>query len=294
MPTNVFATTDGPVLTVNQMLNDPLFIPSLILDEIDQLFVMEKVLRAAGTPTGGSIVYYESTPLFSNTTSEYVEEYGDIPLASNSLGNPKSQRTRKRGLGVAISQEMRDRNQVDLLNTQIRQVRETLVLDFDTAFMNALLNNGSVNTFAASTSWATSTHIRKDVLAARKLIIDAKRGFKPDTLLMNPTDRNNILTSNEITQIYVGNVADRNPLLTGDATFPFVGVQNVMETYAVAAGTAVLLQSKRVGGYADERPLQATPVYKWKQEAETWRSDVLRTTAVFADQPLAATIITGI
>jgi len=294
MTQNVFATTDGPTLTVNQMLNDPLFIPALILDDIDQLFVMEKVLRSAGTPTGGSVVYYESTPLFSNSTSEYVEEYADIPLASTALGTPKSLRTRKRGLGIAISQEMRDRNQVDLLNTQVRQVRETLVLDFDTAFMTALLNNGSVNTFAASTSWATSTHIRKDVLAARKLIIDAKRGFQPDTLLMNPTDRNNILTSNEITQIYVGNVADQNPLLTGQANFPFVGVRNVMETYAVSAGTAVLVQSKRVGGYADERPLQATPVYKWKQEAEVWRSDVIRTTAVFADQPLAATVITGI
>lgn len=294
MPTNVFATTDSPTLTVAQMLADPLYIPMLILDDIDQLFVAEKILRQAGTPTGGSVVYYESTPLFANGSSEYVEEFSDIPLASNSLGTPKAQRVRKRGLGVAVSQEMKDRNRVDLVNIQISQVRETLILDFDTAFINALLGNGSVNTFAASTTWATSTHIRKDVLAARKLILDAKRGFKPDTLVMNPTDANNILSSTEITSIYTGNVANQNPLLSGDYNvFPFVGA-NVLQTYAVAAGTAILLQSKKVGGYADERPLQATPTYLWKREAEVWRSDVIRSTAVFADQPLSATVITGI
>ena len=293
MPTNILATTDSPTLTVAQMLADTLYIPALILDELDQLFVADKILRAAGTPTGGSVVYFESTPLFSSTSSEYVEEYGEIPLATNQLGNPKSQRTRKRALGVAVSQEMKDRNQVDLVNTQIRQVRETIVYDFDSVFVNALVNNGSVNTFAASTGWSTSTHIRKDVLAARKLILDAKRGFMPDTLVMNPTDANNIMTSSELTQTYVGNVADQNPLLTGRINFPFVGV-NVLQTYAVSAGTAILLQAKKVGGYADERPLQATPLYLWKQAAETWRSDVLRTTAMFVDQPLAATIITGI
>lgn len=294
MPQNIFATTDSPQLTVAAMLNDPLYIPALILDEVDQLFVAEKVLRSAGTPTGGSVVYYESTPLFSNTTSEYVEEFGDIPLASNSLGTPKSVRTRKRGLGVAVSQEMRDRNQVDLVNTQIRQVRETLVQDFDGVFISAILNASNVNTFSASVGWSTSTHIRKDILAARTLILDQKRGFMPDTLICNPTDANNILTSSELTATYVGNVANQNPLLTGQfSAFNFVGV-NVLQTYALSAGTAVLLQSKRVGGYADERPLQATPVYKWKAEAETWRSDVLRTTAVFVDQPLAVTVISGI
>lgn len=293
MPTNIFATTDSPTLTVAQMLNDPLYIPALILDEVDQLFVAEKVLRSAGTPTGGSIVYYESTPLFADTASEYVEEFSDIPLGANSLGTPAVARTRKRALGVAVSQEMRDRNKVDQLNIRVRQTRETLVQDFDSVFINALLNNANVNTLAAGTSWATSTTIRKNVLAARKLILDAKMGFNPDTLIVNPTDANNIMTSTELTQTYVGNVADQNPLLTGRINFPFVGL-DVLQTYAVAAGTGILLQSKRVGGYADERPLQATPMYQWKKEAETWRTDVLRTTAVFIDQPKAATIITGL
>lgn len=292
MATNIFATTDSPTLTVPQMLKDPLFIPALVLDAADQLFVTEKILRQAGTPAGGTIVYYESTPLFANNASEYVEEFSDIPLVQGQLGTPKAARTRKRALGVVISKEMQDRNNVDLLNTQIRQVRNTLVRDFDGVFWTAL-TAASTNTFAASTGWATSTHIRKDLLASRKLILDQKMGFNPDTLVLNPTDANNLMTSGEITSVYLGNAADQNPLLTGRLQFPFMGL-DVMQTYGVAAGTAVLVQSKVVGGYADERPLQATPTYLWKPQAETWRSDVLRTTAVFIDQPLAATVITGI
>lgn len=292
MPTNIVATTDSPTLTVAQMLKDPLFIPTLMLSDVDQLFVAEKVLRPAGKPEGGTVVYYESTPLFSQSTSEYVEEYGDIPVAINALGNPKSARSRKRALGVTISQEMQDRNKVDLVNTQISQVRETIVRDFDATFWTAILA-APTNTLAAATAWATSTTLRKNILAARKLILDQKMGFLPDTLVVNPTNANDIMTSAEMTQVYTGNVADQNPLLTGRINFPFVGL-DVLQTYAVPAGTAVMVQKGKVGGYADERPLQATPLYKWKPNAETWRSDMLRTTAVFIDQPLAACTITGI
>lgn len=292
MPTNIVATTDSPQLTVAQMLRDPLFIPALTLDRLDQLFVAEKVLRPAGKPEGGTVVYYESTPLFSDSTSEYVEEFGDIPVAVSSLGTPRTARSRKRALGVTISQEMQDRNKVDLVNTQITQVRETIVRDFDSTFWTAILA-ASTNTLAVGTAWATSTSLRKNILAARKLILDQKMGFLPDTLVVNPTNANDIMTSTEMTQIYVGNVADQNPLLSGRINFPFVGL-DVLQTYAVPAGTAVMVQKGKVGGYADERPLQATPLYKWKPNAETWRSDLLRTTAIFIDQPKAATVITGI
>jgi hypothetical protein len=292
MAQNIVATTDSPALTVPQMLRDPLFIPALMLSGLDQLFVAEKILRPAGKPEGGTVVYYESTPLFAGSSSEYVEEFGEIPVAVGQLGTPKSVRARKRALGVTISQEMQDRNAVDLVNTQISQARNTIVSDFDATFWTALLA-ASANTFAATTVWASTTHLRKDVLAARKLILDQKAGFMPDTLVLNPTNANDIMTSAEMTQVYTGNVADQNPLLTGRINFPFVGL-DVMQTYAVPAGTAVLVQKGRVGGYADERPLQATPLYKWKPEAETWRSDLLRTTAIFIDQPKAATIITGI
>lgn len=289
----VQATFDSPTLTVPALLKDPLMVPTLILSDVNQLFVAEKILRNAGSPQGGTVVYYESSPLFADNASEFVEEYGEIPVTTTSIGTPKSLRTRKRALGVRISQEMVDRNQVDRVNLQIQQVRNQMVNDWDAAFISAVLNNASVNTKAVSTAWATSTTIRKDIFAGAKLITDAKRGFDMDTLVVNPSNYNDLLTSAEIQTPYTGNAALQNPALTGTLDFGFAGL-NVVKTYAIAAGTAIGLQSQRAGFYADERPLQATPLYMESKPNETWRSDVLRTSCVGLDQPLAVTLFTGI
>jgi hypothetical protein len=110
MPYSVQATSDFKTLTVADHLKDPLLVGERLLSSLDQLFVADQILRSAGNPSGGSMVYYESTPLFANDSSEYVEEYGEIPVTTNQLGVPKAVRVRKRGLGVRISREMRDRN----------------------------------------------------------------------------------------------------------------------------------------------------------------------------------------
>jgi len=293
----VQSTSDGPQITVQAMVKDPLYIPSLVLQDIDQMFLAEQILRSADRPAGGSIVYYESTPLFADSPSEYVEEFGEIPVSTTSVGTPRPVRTRKRALGVRVSQEMIDRNQVDRVNVQISQVRNTLVRDFDTMFFQAILaaTNVGLHTLAAATPWAGSTStIRRNVLNAVKLVTDEKRGFIPDTLVINPTSRIDIMASSEMQQIYVGNVADRSPLITGRVDgFSFAGL-DVWQTYAMPAGQALVTQRKVVGGFADERPLQATPLYVSMREAETYRSDTLRTSALFVDQPLSSTLLSGV
>ena len=293
-PVRVVASNDGPQITVNDMMKDPLFIPQLILQDIDQMFVAEDILRPAGGGTGnaGTVVYYESTPLFSDTASQYVEEYAEIPVAQGSRGIPHVARARRKGLGVVVSQEMRDDNNVDALNIQIQQVRNTFVRDFDALFMNAILTNTSIHTRAVGTAWASSTHIRKDILQGVKDVTDEKRGHVPDTLIINPSSRIDLMASSEIQQIYVGNVADQNPMISGKLSFQFAGL-DVWQSYQVPTGQAIITQRKVVGGYFDARPLGATPMYQ-HMPTETWRTDVTRRSAVFLDQPLTSTLLTGI
>jgi hypothetical protein len=56
---------------------------------------------------------------------------------------------------------------------------------------------------------------------------------------------------------------------------------------------AFLLQKKIVGGYSDERPLQVSPTYP-DQDREIWRSNVVRQTGIFIDQPYAIAKINNI
>jgi hypothetical protein len=296
MPYSVQATSDFKTLTVADHLKDPLLVGERLLSSLDQLFVADQILRSAGNPSGGSMVYYESTPLFANDSSEYVEEYGEIPVTTGQDGIPKAVRVRKRGLGVRISREMRDRNSVDLLNKQISQTRNTFVQDYDNAFWTTILGATSVgmHTRAAIGSWSGGTSkVRKDILLAVKDVTDEKMGFEPDTLVLNPTNMIDLMTNAEFTSVYQGNAADQNPLLAGNLNFGFAGLK-VLKSYGIAAGNALVVESKTFGGYADERPLDATPLYEERKSAETWRADLIRSTALFVDSPKAGTLINGI
>jgi hypothetical protein len=296
MPVTVQATSDIKTLTVADHLKDPLLVGERLLSDLDQLFVADQILRPAGTPSGGSVVYYESTPLFANDSSEYVEEYGEIPVTTGQDGIPKAVRVRKRGLGVRISQEMRDRNSIDILNKRITQTRNTFRQDYDNAFWTTILAATSVgmHTRAATASWSGGTSkARRDILLAVKDITDEKMGFEPDAIVVNPTNVIDLMTSAEIQAVFVGNVADQNPLVSGKLNFNFAGL-DLIRSYGIAAGTALVVERKTFGGYADERPLHATEVYPESRPAETWRSDLIRSTALFVDEPKAATLITGL
>ena len=55
MPTAVRGYSDGPRITVSELLKDPLTIPALILDMTQNEFIMDSVLRNAGAATSGAV-----------------------------------------------------------------------------------------------------------------------------------------------------------------------------------------------------------------------------------------------
>lgn len=296
MPYAVQSTSDFRTLTVADHLKDPLLVPARVLDKLPYLFVADQILRSAGNPQGGSVVYYESSPVYANDSSEFVEEFAEIPVTTANLGIPKAARVRKRGLGVRISREMRDRNNIDLLNKQITNVRNTFVQDYDAAFWAVILaaTANGMHTRAATAAWSGGTSkIRRDMLLAVKDVTDEKMGYQPDTIVVNPTNVIDLMTSAEIQAVYVGNAANDNPLLSGTLNFGFAGLK-VLQSYGIAAGTALVVEAKTFGGYADERPLEATPLYTESQPNETYRSDLIRSTALFVDSPKCATLLTGL
>lgn len=292
MPTRVVSTTDGPRLTVNALIKSPTVIPARILATMDQLFIADQLLRPADSAPSGVVQFYESTPLFAEDDAVDVAEFGEIPVARTDTGNLMTALTVKKALAVEVSQEMVNRNQVDRVNTSIQQVRNTMVKTWDAAFIAALLANPDVHSMAASVAWSDSTSkIRKDLASAIQLAVDEKMGFNPDTLVISTTTATDFLASDDVSKVFVGNIADQNPQLTRRIG-TFYGL-DVWQTYALPTGDALVLERKTVGGISDERPLQATPLYV-ERKTETWRSDVIRQSAVFIDQPKAATLITGV
>lgn len=313
MPTNLIASQDGPRLTVAAMMKSPTIIPKRILSMTNQQFLTDAILRKGDDAPSGTVVYFESTPLYANDVPFVVDEFSEIPTTNGSTGIPRVVKTVRRALGLRVSKQMIDRNNVDLINTQITQIKNTMVRSWEDAFLSALIANASVQTMATDTVWgATNSHIRKDVNAAKFLITNAssngngqngsdKFGFVPDTLVISTASEVDFLNSNEVSTPYVGNIADENLLYTGKLPNKFLALDVVkswrLDTYS--NGSAIVLERKTVGFISDERALSSTPMYGEGNgpnggPTESWRTDTTRQSAIGIDQPLAAVIITGV
>lgn len=297
MPVRIVSTRDSQAITVNAMVSNPLVIPEYILSELDNQFVMDQVLRYAGRPTGGAVQFRVSSGRYADNPSEIVPELGEIPLATITRGDIQTKPTEKRALGVAISQEMIDRDNVGEVQRQIQAVHNTMVRDVDGGFVQTL-RNAVTQTRAATAPWSGGTAtIRRDINAARRIIRTSTvgpgsyTGFNPDTIIVSPVGEENLLNSMEFQQMIYGSVNPSNVASLADV--PMVLRLTPLVTVGVNDNEAFVLQSNVVGGYADERPLQATELYEYRP-TETWRSDASRITVGFIDQPAACVRITGI
>lgn len=292
---------DGPRVTVNSLMKNPLTIPRRMLRMTEQQFLVDAVLRNAGANGAGAVAYEESTPLFAEGEAEVVEEFGEIPATTGSRGIPRVARAVKRALALKVSQEMRDENKVDAVNTQMTQIRNTFVRTWEDAFWSMIINNPSIPTMPASGVWGDSaTRVRDDIAEGIYTISEAETedqddnflGFEADTLIISNRTATDFLKNDDIAKVFVGNIADENPQYKGTMPGNFYGLR-VMKSRRLDPTRALLLQRNVIGGISDTRPMRATPLYE-DRPRETWRSDLSRKSAMFLDQPKAAVLIEGV
>lgn len=308
MVSSIASITDGPRITVAAMVKQPTIIPKRILSSLENQFIADAVLRRLPPTKSGAYVYEESTPLFAEGgDAPVVAEFGEIPVISGRMGARKVATTVKRALGVQVSQEMVNRNDIDGVNTQIKQVKNTFIRTWETAFLLGLLNHPDIHTLAAAAPWdGVGAAIREDLIEGTALIENSTLddavddedffGFSPNTMVIGRNVRDALMLSDDFNKAYVDNKADESVLYTGKLPGRFFNVDSFMvsrEMDRLAPKGALLLERKTVGGIGDERPLRSTPLYE-RKENESWRTDTVRQSAVVIDQPKAACMITNV
>lgn len=300
-PLPTVTSQDGPKITINAFLKDPLLVPTTVVAMMNQGFLADAILRRAGQADAGVVRFDESTPIYADSTVRVRAEMAEVPIAQGSLGNPQNAYTSDRSLSVVITDEDKRRSNIDKLNVRMMQVKNSIVQAWDQAFISAVLGNGAVNTFTASGVWSGASYdIRNDILSAAKTIDTAtdpqgsQYGFEADVLVVNKTTKYDLLRSNQFQTPYVGNIASENLKYTGKLPQKLLNYDVVVVPSSVLAnGTALLLQKGVAGFIADEVALNATALYR-DEPRKLWRSDVQRVSAIGLDQPKAACIITGI
>jgi hypothetical protein len=253
---------DGPRVTVDTFLRDPLRIQALIF--------------------------------YADRDSGKRAEFAEVPVAITSAGTPNVSYVSERALSILISDEMRRRMNVDPINTQLLQVRNTLVKNWDDAFVEAL--KAAVTQVVTGSDWASDTTttslIRKDILDAMRLIATASAdgqntsfGFKADTLVVSQARQFDLIRQEDFNKPFVGNIADENLLYTGKLPNKILGL-DVVVSRVLDDETVLVMQRKVAGFIADELPLQTSELYR-DEPRKVWRADVQRASAIGIDQPLA-------
>jgi hypothetical protein len=313
MAKGIASQSDGPRLTVNSMVKAPTIIPRRVLSTLENQFIADSLLRKLQPTQSGAYIYEESTPLFAEGDAPVVGEFGEIPVISGRMGARKVAVTVKRALGIRISIEMRNRNDIQKVNTQVTQVKNTFVRTWETAFLNALLLHPDVHTIPTASPWdSVGSAIREDLVEATAAIENSALdpavptedffGFSPNTLVIGRNVRDALMLSDDFNKAYVDNKADESIAYTGKLPGRFFNVDAIMvsrEMDRLAPDSAILLERLTVGGIGDERPLSSTPMYPEGNgpnggPTESWRSDTVRQSAVVIDQPQAACIITNV
>lgn len=292
---------DGPKITINAYLKDPLLVPTVVIDMMDQGFLADSILRRAGAADAGVIRFSESTPIYADSAVRIRAEMAEVPIAMGSLGSPNVAYTEDRSLSVVITDEDKRRSNIDKLAVRMMQVKNSLIQAWDGTFVSKVLSNASVNTFTAAGVWSGASYdIRNDILSAAKLIdtaVDAQGstfGFQADTLVVNKNTKYDLLRSTQFQTPYVGNIASENLKYTGVLPQKLLDFDvTVVPTSILPNGTAILLQRNVTGFIADEIPLNATALYR-EEPKKLWRADVQRVSAIGIDQPKSACVITGI
>jgi hypothetical protein len=301
----IISSSDGPRVSVNDLAKSPTVIPRRIINLTKNQFIADAILRKGDAVPSGIAQFYESTPLFADTGASIRSEFAEYRIVTTSEGIPRVSVSVDRGLSLMISDEMRSRNQMDRVNLQVTQIKNTLVRDWDTAFITALLANPSVQTGSGG-AWSNvaTTSLRTDILGAVKAVNNATTGnqaqnflaFNCDTMVINENVKYFIMTNtsfNSGTNIYQGNLADENLQYTGVLPQKLLNLNVlVMKAGGALPDTKVLfLERGTVGFISDEEPLQATPLYR-DNPRRTVRSDVNRKSLMGIDQPKAALVLT--
>lgn len=298
-PIPVVSSTDGVRITVNDFVKDPLRIPAMVIDMLDQGFIADAVLRQAGG-NPGVVKYHEETPLYADGVARVRAEYAEVPVYTTSLGEPKSVYSDERPMAVLVSDETVRRDAVDRVNTSMTQVRNSMIQVWDDVFFDYVLGHSGVNQATTATGFSNeTTDIRKVLLGAAKQIKTAKDvngsslGFRPNTIICNEETEYDLLTQKAFNDVYQGgNIADENLRYTGKLPNRILTF-DVLVTPRCPTDKLLILERGRCGFISDELPLQATSLYR-DEPRKSWRSDIQRASAVGLDQPKCVTVLSGV
>lgn len=315
-PVGIVSISDGPRITVSELIKNPLFVPTKLLELMRNQFISEALFRNAGGNPSGVVAYNEGNPSFLEDDIADVAEFGEIPVSAGARGLPRVAFAVKKALGVRVSREMIDENKIGQVNDQMTQLRNTFIRANDRS-AKALLQSPVIPTSAVAAPWTDETlgKPRTDLANAIEQIStaaptdwpqgigspDEYYGFLPDTMVAHPGLLAVLINNDQFMKVYNRYdtaAAAGAPDYVGSLPGVVMGL-NLIQSRTFPLDRVLIMQRSVAGFYSDTRPLQFTAMYPEGNgpnggPTESYRSDASHKRAIAVDQPKAALWLTGV
>lgn len=313
MPELITSAYDGPQITVSEMLADPTFIPTRIIEGLQGQFLEDLFFRQAES-NSGIVAFREAAAAYLADDAEEIAEFGEIPVSAPELGELKAAFGIKSGEAIRVSWEMKNENKVDQVSTRLAALQRTMIRHGVRA-VQGVLAAAKVPTLQASATWTAGDPV-KDLFDAVELVQSANDGdvdrqfdYDPNTILLHPASLTKLVRNETMQKFYIGSVANENPIfqaMDGSKIFggltdiELFGKLRVATSRLMPVGEAYVFEAQGVGFKSDTMPLTATPMYSEGGDSPlggptmSWRSDLVRKRAIAVDNPKAVVKLTGI
>lgn len=293
-------------LTVDEMLANPTILPEIFRESFEGEEAHRLFFRTI--PSASNVVgYYEAQANFLEDDVQNVAEFGEIPVSDPSGGELQTLKLAKNGIGIRVSWEQRNDNDVDAVQREMISRQNTLRRK-DGRDALAALSAAKVQTFAATTAWnQEGSNPASDMLDAIELIQGAEDTngnyfeYEPDVLWINPMTLTALKRNAEVQKLYIGDMAHENPLFTGIAAEPLLfGNLQVVKDFTVPKGKAFLGVEGISGFMAQREDRQVTDFYPERGDSQlgganmSFRSDAVHRRGFGVDNPKSVVKLTGL
>lgn len=238
----------GDVVTINRFLANPTLVARRLRTIAEQRFISDVLLQGRFQVSGGAVMYETGESIYADRAPSAVTPGAEYPLTPVSGGDASIAKTVKWGEDVPITDEAIKRQLMNPVDRAFLKLVNTMVKTVDSVSMSAISSAVTQST-DASASWATgSPNILRDIAKAKANIIALNEGFEPDTLVVDDLTYANIISDEKFSLLLPREGG--GPVYTGE--FPVVAGLRILPTPNGLSGTALVVDSKQLGGMADE------------------------------------------
>ena len=293
-------------LTVDEMLANPTILPGIFRESFEGEEAHRLFFRTI--PSASNVVgYYDAQANFLEDDVQNVAEFGEIPVSDPTGGELQTLKLEKNGIGIRVSWEQRNDNDVDAVRREM-VARQNTLRRKDGRDALAALSAAKVQTFAATTAWnQDGSNPASDMLDAIELIQGAEDSngnyfeYEPNVLWINPMTLTALKRNAEVQKLYIGDMAHENPLFTGIAAEPLLfGDLQVVKDFTVPKGEAYLGVEGISGFMAQREDRQVTDFYSERGDSQlgganmAFRSDAVHRRGFGVDNPKSVVKMTGL